>query len=118
MSTKRCYILFYAISFTLCCLTVAFCVALLHIPAPAPSAVQSPAALASAPVSVPEDEEKVVYLIQTIEGEVCVRCGDGNVIHTGLSAAMLPQHDRSALEHGITVESQQALTSLLEDLGA
>jgi hypothetical protein len=87
-------------------------------PVPAASRQCTPATLASAPIALPEEEERTVYLIQTIDGEVCVRYGDGKVLRTGLSASMLPQHDREALEQGITVESQQELTSLLEDLGA
>lgn len=58
------------------------------------------------------------YLLRTVRDEVCVFRGDQLLLHTGVRASLLPRQDREALEAGLTVPDQTALTALLEDLGS
>ncbi|MCD8382402.1 MAG: hypothetical protein LUC30_05735 [Clostridiales bacterium] len=73
-----------------------------------------------ASVSLPqtEDASSFSWVLQSVDGEVCILRDGEIVVHTGVSTSLLPQQDREALEAGIPVEDQQALTSLLEDLGS
>lgn len=72
--------------------------------------------LQTAEAALPETEEG--YLLRTVQDEVCVFRGDQLLLHTGVSTSLLPQQDREALEAGLTVPDQAALTALLEDLGS
>lgn len=56
------------------------------------------------------------YLLRTVADEVCLFQGDTLILHTGVTASLLPRQDREALAQGITAESQAELTALLEDL--
>lgn len=73
-----------------------------------------------AAVSLPLDGEAspTPWMLQSVEGEVCILRDGEIVVHTGVSTALLPRQDRQALEAGISVEDEQALTALLEDLGS
>ncbi|MCD7945908.1 MAG: hypothetical protein LUF81_04825 [Clostridiales bacterium] len=73
-----------------------------------------------ASVSLPQAEEDSPspWVLQSVDGEICVLRNGEVVVHTGVSTALLPQQDRQALEAGIPVEDEQALTALLEDLSS
>ncbi len=72
-----------------------------------------------ASVSLPQAGETASsWVLQSVDGEVCVLRDGEVIVHTGVSTALLPQQDRQALEAGIVVEDEQTLTALLEDLGS
>ncbi|MCD7760441.1 MAG: hypothetical protein LUH16_01480 [Clostridiales bacterium] len=73
-----------------------------------------------AAVSLPQDEESAAspWMLQSVDGEICILREGEIVLHTGVSVALLPQQDRQALETGIPAEDEQALTALLEDLSS
>ena len=110
MKQRRAFILMALVSLCLFCLTAAYCAALL-------TGSRAPAEQALASARVDEQEESA-YLLCLSDGQVCVRLPDGASVPTGVSAALLPRSDREALEQGIPVHSREALTALLEDLGA
>ncbi len=65
-----------------------------------------------------EDTASSPWVLRSEDGEICVLREGEIVIHTGVSTALLPRQDRQALETGIPVEDEQALSALLEDLGS
>ncbi|MCC8129008.1 MAG: hypothetical protein LIO51_03605 [Clostridiales bacterium] len=71
-------------------------------------------------VSQSQDEETVPspWMLQSVDGEICILREGEIILHTGVSVALLPLQDRQALEAGIPAEDQQALTALLEDLSS
>lgn len=111
MRQKRVYILLSALSLALLAATVALCALLFVRDGGTPAAGEGPA---------PEGRvvESAPWLLQSVDGQVCVLTRDGSSTPTGLGTALLPQSDREALERGIPVHSRQALTALLEDLGS
>lgn len=113
---KRSCLLFAALSLALLSVTLAFCLHLLAVDAP--GAPASAPALASAQLALPKDTDgaDTSYLIKTVDGEVCILRGEKILLHTGVSASLLPKQDREALAQGIEVESQTDLTALLEDI--
>lgn len=72
--------------------------------------------LQTAEAALPGKEEG--YLLRTVQDEVCVFRDGQLLLHTGVMASLLPRQDREALEAGLTVADQAALTALLEDLGS
>lgn len=113
---KRSCLLFAALSLALMSVTLAFCLHLLA--ADASGAPASAPTLASAQLTLPKeaDEANTSYLIQAVDDEVCILQGERILLHTGVSASLLPKQDREALAQGIEVESQADLTALLEDI--
>lgn len=85
---------------------------------PSPSAALAGAAISAPAGEAAPPEEEGGYLVQTVDNEICVFQKGRLVLHTGVYAAMLPQQDREALETGISVPDEVALTVLLEDLGS
>ena len=115
MAGKKADLLLAAAALAVTVFTTALCVSLLyHGETHAPAAL----ALASSQVEAEQQAEKDEYLIKTVEGEVCILQEGHDPVSTGLSAKLLPQSDREALELGIPVHSREALTALLEDLGS
>lgn len=112
MKHMRAFWLMLLLSLSLFCVTVAYCAALFI-------GNGTPARQALAETALPQTEQVgEAYLLCIEDGEVRVRLTDGTSLPTGVQAVLLPQSDRSALEQGIPVHSRQALTALLEDLGA
>lgn len=68
------------------------------------------------PVPIPEEEPPTLYVLRAQDGELCVFRNGELLRRTGVKTSALPAEDRAALENGISATSQQALTSLLEDL--
>lgn len=62
------------------------------------------------------DDPSPCYELRADGGEVCVYQNGSLLRRTGVAVSSLPKEDRALLEQGITVDSIQALTSLLEDL--
>ena len=75
------------------------------------------AAVGSAPEETSDPQESDCWVVQTIDGEICV-IENETVIYTGLSPSLLPSGDQQALEDGIEVTDREALAALLEDLGS
>lgn len=63
-----------------------------------------------------EEQPPVIYVLKADAGELCIFKGSELLRRTGVFVSSLPEEDRFSLEAGITASSQQALTSLLEDL--
>lgn len=74
-------------------------------------------ALSAGEAALPQGQDGT-WVIRSVDGEVCIFQGETLLLHTGVSADLLPRQDREALEAGIQVESREALTALLEDLGS
>lgn len=90
-------------------LAVSMCFALL-LP-PAPLEVMEPQR-----VTIETEKAPLCYVLRTDHGELCIFQGENLIRRTGVAVSSLPAEDRTALENGITATSQQALSSLLEDL--
>ena len=110
MKQRRAFFLMALVSLCLFCLTAAWCAALLM-----GSAAPAEQTLAAAQVN---ESAGSAWLLCLTDGQVCVRLPDGASVPTGVNAALLPRSDREALQQGIPVHSREALTALLEDLGA
>lgn len=63
-----------------------------------------------------EDAPPPCYVLRTDRGEVCIFEGDTLLRRTGVAVSSLPAEDRESLSIGIAASSQEALSSLLEDL--
>lgn len=113
---RRMHFLLAALSLALFTMTLAFCLGQIFARS-SPQPVPAPALAASKlSLQTEQENEETVYLLRTVDGEVCILQDGEILLHTGVSAAMLPSQDREALEKGITVKSQADLTSLLEDI--
>ena len=116
--------LFYA----LCVFTVAFSLYWMSLPRLTPRAGQreeAPASSVRGSASVPQsDTGPAQFYLCDEGGRVAVyRCGaDGaplrREILTTIYVNLLPEGDALRIKHGLTVQGEQALDRLLEDLGA
>lgn len=74
-------------------------------------------AMSPEPLSISEEQETpMIYILKTDEGELCIFQGKTLIQRTGVAVSTLPEDDRFSLEAGICASSEEALTSLLEDL--
>ena len=60
--------------------------------------------------------DPLLYTVTISDGWVVIRNGEGNLFETlDVCAFTLPEADQAALEKGITLYSEEALLSILED---
>lgn len=70
------------------------------------------------PVSVPTSADPAPYIAYDDGGLITVSRGGEIIIRTEIDTRSLPQPDREALNHGISLPDAQALAKLLEDYGS
>lgn len=100
------------LSAAVCAATALLTAALLWRPAPEHSALEPVHTLR---LPAPAEAEPV-YVLRSVDGELCVFRGGCLLRRTGVYTLALPREDRALLEDGISAASQEALASLLEDL--
>lgn len=75
---------------------------------------------APAPEPAPPDDEasdpSTIYVLRSVDGELCVFRGRTLLHRTGVYTSTLPREDQLLLDTGISAASQEALASLLEDM--
>lgn len=118
-----------ALSVCLCAAAALFTAALLWTPPDARSAAGTeqtvvipqpePGQGADTPSEDPSEPlPPTIYVLRSVDGELCVFRGRKLLRRTGVRTSTLPREDRTMLETGISAGSQEALASLLEDLSS
>lgn len=106
----------FALSAALCAASALLTAALLWSPSPQRSALEPVRDLQVPAAESPEHSDPGVYVLRSMDGELCVFRNRTLLRRTGVYTLTLPREDRELLENGISAASQEALASLLEDL--